>query len=226
MGTWMVNLQMISPVIGSLLGLIIVKQKMKKHRIPHEKVLDMLTNVILIIMITWKFAPAVINPNWVIQSPKAILLTGGSIIHVVIGCTLASGYILLKTRRNRFVLRILLDLLPFEIGIILITYSFVNPVYGFQTELPWGTYVYGSEFTYHPIHLYEIIIVIFLLIWLWIRKIKLGSGIYMSYFLIGAGITRIMLSFLTEQNSFLFGLSVEQWIGFILISIGIILPKK
>ncbi|WP_369900033.1 hypothetical protein [Bacillus manliponensis] len=35
-----------------------------------------------------------------------------------------------------FVLRILLDLLPFEVDLILITYYLMNPVYGFQTDLP------------------------------------------------------------------------------------------
>lgn len=227
MTTWMLKLQLISPVLGGLLGFIIMKQMMKKHRIPHEKLMDILTNSLLIILLTWKFAPAVLNPSWALHSPKAALLTVGSMKHAIVGCVFASGYVLWKRKREPFSLRVLLDLLPFGIGSTLIVYYFFNPVYGFQTELPWGMNVYDSKFLYHPLHLYEIMIMIILLVWLWVRKDKLGSGNYISYFLIGEGSARIILSFFYEQIPCLFGLSTGQWLGVMMISIGIfILPKK
>lgn len=227
MPTWMLKLQIISPILGSLLGFIVMKQLLKKHRISHEKLLDTLTNGFLIILLTWKFAPAVLNPSWAIQSPMAALLTAGSMKHVMIGCLFASGYILWRINRDQLSLFVLLDILPFGIGSTLIIYYVFNPIYGFQTELPWGMHVYDSKFAYHPIHLYESIVVTILLVWLWMRKDKLGSGSYMSYFLIGEGSTRIVLSFLTEQSPFLFGLSAGQWFGLFIISVGIfIIPKK
>lgn len=227
MTTWMLKLQPISPVLSSLFGLIIMKQMMKKHCIPHEKLMDMLTNSFLIILLTWKFAPAVLNPSWTLHSPKAALLTTGSMQHAIVGCVFASGYVLWQRKREPFSIRVLLDLLPFGIGSTLIVYYFFNPVYGFQTDLPWGMNVYDSKFSYHPLHLYEIIIIIILLVSLWVRKDKLGSGIYISYFLIGEGSARIILSFFYEQIPFFLGLSLEQWLGVMMISIGIfILPKN
>lgn len=59
---WMMKIQPISPILGSLLGLILMKLKLKKQCIPHETMMDVVTNGFMIIVVTWKFAPAILNP--------------------------------------------------------------------------------------------------------------------------------------------------------------------
>lgn len=226
MENWMLKLQLAAPILGSLLGLMMMKQVMKKHHIPYEKLLDMLTNALLIILFTWKFAPAILNPSWAIASPMAALLTAGSMKHVIIGCLIAVSYIVWKWKKESFLFSVLLDILPFGISSTLIVYYILNPLYGFQTELPWGMHVYDSKFAYHPIHLYEILIATFLLAWLWVQKEKLGSKKYIRYFLIGEGSARIFLSFFIEQYPYLFGVSFSQLLGFVMISVGILMNQK
>ncbi|MDM5154302.1 diacylglyceryl transferase [Bacillus sp. DX1.1] len=224
---WMMKIQPISPILGSLLGLILMKLKLKKQCIPHETMMDVVTNGFMIIVVTWKFAPAILNPGWTIQSPLQALLTAGDVKHIVIGSLIASGYVVWKSKKADFSIRVLLDILPFGIVSILILYSLFHSQFGTRTTMPWGMRIYDSKFLYHPIYIYEIIIAIFMLGWLWKQKDVLGSGKYISYFLIAEGIVHIFISLISEQIPFLLGLSLQQLFIFIVISTGIVLfPKK
>lgn len=147
--------------------------------------------------------------------------------HIVIGSLIASGYVVWKSKKADFSIRVLLDILPFGIVSILILYSLFHSQFGTRTTMPWGMRIYDSKFLYHPIYIYEIIIAIFMLGWLWKQKDVLGSGKYISYFLIAEGIVHIFISLISEQIPFLLGLSLQQLFIFIVISTGIVLfPKK
>lgn len=87
--------------------------------------MDAVTNAFLIIVFVWKFAPAFLNPVWAIRSPLQALLAIGSMKHIVVGCIIASVYIVWKSKKSAFSLRILLDALPIALcmSIIFIFYS-------------------------------------------------------------------------------------------------------
>ena len=224
---WMVKIQPISPILGALMGLVLMKWKLKKQHIPSEEIMDAVTNAFLIIVVTWKFAPAILNLKWAIHSPWQALLTSGNVNHLILSCFFASGYVIWKSKKVHFSLYVLLDVLPFGIGSILMIYFLFHPYFGMQTTLPWGMRIYDSQYVYHPIHIYEIIIAAFLILWLWKQTYVVGSRKYMSYFLLIEGIFQLFISLISEQIPLLFGLSRQQLFAFVVMSVGILfIPKK
>ncbi|MGY2612618.1 MULTISPECIES: prolipoprotein diacylglyceryl transferase family protein [Bacillus] len=224
---WIVKLQPVSLIIGSLFGFMLMKRKMKNESVPYEKMMDAVTNAFLIVVFVWKFAPAILNPVWAIRSPLQALLAVGSMQHIVVGCIIASLYIVWRSKKEQFSLRILLDTLPYGLCMSIIFYFLFNHKIGVQTTLPWGVKIYESKFLYHPIFVYEIILALCIIGLLWMKNERLGNGKNISVFLIVEGVAHIIISLISEQNSVLFGLSIQQIMSFFFISLGILLvPKK
>lgn len=155
---WIVRLQPVSLIIGSLFGFMLMKRKMRHQNASYEKMMDAVTNAFIIIVFVWKFAPAILNPVWAFKSPLQALLAIGSMQHIVVGCVIASVYIVWKSKKEQFSLRILLDVLPFGLCVCIIFYFLLHHEVGVQTTLPWGMNIYESKFLYHPIFVYEIIL--------------------------------------------------------------------
>lgn len=87
--------------------------------------------------------------------------------------------------------------------------------------------IYESKFLYHPIFAYEIILALCVIGLLWMKNERLGTGKNISVFLICEGTAHIVISLISEQNSVLFGLSIQQILSFCVISLGILfMPKK
>ena len=99
---WIVRLQPVSLIIGSLFGFMLMKRKMRHQNASYEKMMDAVTNAFIIIVFVWKFAPAILNPVWAFKSPLQALLAIGSMQHIVVGCVIASVYIVWKSKRNNF----------------------------------------------------------------------------------------------------------------------------
>ncbi|MEK0220513.1 prolipoprotein diacylglyceryl transferase family protein [Bacillus proteolyticus] len=224
---WMVRLQPVSLIIGSLFGFTMMKLRMKKQNIQYEKMMDAVTNGFLIIVLAWKFAPAILNPVWAIGAPLQALLAVGSMQHIIAGCVIASVYIVWKSKKGQFSLCILLDALPIGLCMSIIFYFLFNHKIGVQTTLPWGVKIYESKFLYHPIFVYEIILALCIMGLLWVKNERLGNGKNISVFLIIEGVAHIIISLISEQNSVLLGLSIQQIMSFFVISLGILfMPKK
>ncbi|PIE92397.1 diacylglyceryl transferase [Bacillus fungorum] len=223
---WIVRLQPVSLIIGSLFGFMLMKRKMKQQSVPYEKMMDAVTNAFLIIVFVWKFTPAILNPVWAIRSPLQALLAIGSMQHIIVGCIMASVYIVWRSKKEQFSLRILLDVLPFALCMSSIFYFLFHREVGAQTTLPWGMKIYESKFLYHPIFAYEIILALCIMGLLWIKNERIGNGKNISVFLIIEGFAHIIISFINEQNSVLFGLSIEQIMSVFVISLGILLIQK
>ncbi|CUB43778.1 Prolipoprotein diacylglyceryl transferase [Bacillus cereus] len=224
---WIVRLQPVSLIIGSLFGFMLMKRKMKNETVPYEKMMDAVTNAFLIIVFVWKFAPAILNPVWAIRSPLQALLAIGSTKHIVVGCIIASVYIVWKSKKGQFSLRTLLGALPIALCMSIIFYFLFHQKVGVQTTLPWGVKVYESNFLYHPIFAYEIILALCIVGLLWMKNERLGNGKNISVFLIIEGFAHIIISLVSEQNSVLFGLSMQQILSFCIMSLGILfVPKR
>lgn len=224
---WIVRLQPVSLIIGSLFGFMLMKRKMKNESVPYEKMMDAVTNAFLIIVFVWKFAPAILNPVWAIRSPLQALLAIGSTKHIVVGCIIASVYIVWKSKKGQFSLRTLLDALPIALCMSIIFYFLFHQKVGVQTTLPWGVKVYESNFFFKQKTAYEIILALCIVGLLWMKNERLGNGKNISVFLIIEGFAHIIISLVSEQNSVLFGLSMQQILSFCIMSLGILfVPKR
>src|SRR5680860_44397 len=115
--------------------------------------------------------------------------------------------------------------------------NFINgELYGRVTNLHWGMY-FPLDPTHqlrHPSQLYEAFfegIFLFLILWS-IRKRKYFDGFFLSFYLIGYGLTRFFIEFVREQVSNAvfklgpFNLAQIFCIGIMLVGIFIILIKK
>ena len=224
---WIVRLQPISLIIGSLFGFVLMKRKMRHQNVSYEKMMDAVTNAFLIIVFVWKFAPSILNPVWAFGAPVQAILAVGSMQYIVVGCVIASVYIVWKSKKEQFSLRILLDVLPFGLCVCIISYFLFHHEVGAQTTLAWGMKIYESKLLYHPIFVYEIILALCIISLLWMKNERIGNGKNISVFLMIEGFAHIILSLVSEQNSVLFGLSVQQIMSFFVISLGIMfVPKK
>lgn len=117
--------------------------------------------------------------------------------------------------------------------------NFVNQeLYGLPTTLPFGIYIYlehrvkGFEnfSTFHPLFLYESIVLFLLWIFLW-RKIsniswKLGFGKIFSTYIIVYGLLRFVLDFLRIYPSRVWVFTTAQWVSLGMIIIGVLVIKK
>ncbi|MBE5105221.1 prolipoprotein diacylglyceryl transferase [Bacillus thuringiensis] len=223
---WIVRLQPVSLIIGSLFGFVLMKRKMGHQNVSYEKMMDVVTNAFLIIVFVWKFAPAILNPVWALGSPLQALLAVGNMQYIIVGCVIASIYIVWKNKKEQFSLRILLDALPFGLCMSIIFYFLFHQKLGVQTTLPWGVKIYESKFLYHPIFIYEIILALCIIGLLWMRNERLGNGKNISVFLIFEGSAHIFISLISEQNSVVMGLSIQQILSFCVISLGVLLIPK
>lgn len=111
---WMVRLQPVSLIIGSLFGFTLMKLRMKKQNIQYEKMMDAVTNGLLIIVLVWKFAPEILNPVWAIGAPVQALLAVGSIQHIIVGFIMASIYIVWKSKKSNFLFEFYLIHCPLD----------------------------------------------------------------------------------------------------------------
>ena len=68
----------------------------------HMKNDGCVTNAFLIIVFVWKFAPVILNPVWAFGAPVQAILAVGSMQHIVVGCVIASVYIVWKSKRSNF----------------------------------------------------------------------------------------------------------------------------
>jgi len=104
--------------------------------------------------------------------------------------------------------------------------NFVNgELYGRATSLPWGISVRGSTETYHPLFLYESMLLF--LTWLMFlflvqkKYIDVGRGKIFGLYLIVYGFTRFFLEYLRISPAMIGGFATAQWASLTAIGIGI-----
>lgn len=107
--------------------------------------------------------------------------------------------------------------------------NFINgELWGKPTDLPWGmVFPQVDNLPRHPSQLYEFGlegVVLFTLLWLYSSKPR-PAGAVSALFLIGYGMSRFLVEFAREPDSFLgklaLGLSMGQWLSLPMILVGI-----
>lgn len=163
---------------------------------------------------------------------------GGMSFHGGLAGAVTTGYIFAK--RNRLDFWLLSDLVivtaPVGIGLGRLG-NFINgELYGRVTDVPWGmVFPDGGPFPRHPSQLYEFMlegILLFVILWFFIRDRDFRSGTITSSFLILYGFFRTCIEFFREpdpQIGFVAGLfTMGQLLSFamILTGLGILLYRR
>lgn len=187
--------------------------------------LDTLLTAILIPPLVWKFGPIIVQPYNLIKHPLLVLFTRGTLPYWVIGSLLAILYFLYSIRKNKLDVFRVLDYLTFGALVFLIINNLFQWKYGIRTHLPWGISIHSSEYTYHPINVYNLILVGLIIVWLIIKRYPLGSGNHFSSFLLTYGIGSMAITFFNYEHPIFMELSIYQWINLVIIVIGWLLAS-
>lgn len=90
-------------------------------------------------------------------------------------------------------------------------------VFGKITTLPWGIVIHNSTEKYHPLFVYEMVLLILLWLgmrWLIVHKhIQLATGNIFAFWLMAYGSMRFLLEYLRYQTAMFGVLSVAQWVS-------------
>ncbi len=111
---------------------------------------------------------------------------------------------------------------------------FNQELFGGPTNLPWGIPIdikfrpiqYLNSTYFHPTFLYESMLnfVLFLFLFLLIRKNKLPPGSITSFYIIGYGLIRFMMEFVRiDKTLMIFGWRLPQLVSLIMFIIGLIM---
>lgn len=148
---------------------------------------------------------------------------------VVGGCVGMVLFLLAKKKLRREIIFSYLDLIGFGLPIgqaIGRWGNFVNgELYGKVTGLPWGISVNGSVEKYHPLFLYESVLLF--LTWLLLlflvqkRYIDVGYGKIFGLCLIAYGLIRFFLEYLRISPAMIGPITTAQWASLLAIGVGV-----
>lgn len=183
------------------------------------------------------------QPDHFLQHPLEILAVwqGGMSFHGgFLGVLVAMWIFVRKTGKNWLaVMDFVAPLVPLGLGAGRLG-NFINgELWGRATDVPWAVvFPQVDNLPRHPSQLYEFGlegIALFLLLWIYSSKPR-PVGAVSGLFLIGYGVSRFVVEFAREPDSFLgplaLGLSMGQWLSLPMILIGIwmlryaLTPKK
>ena len=172
------------------------------------------------------------QPDHFLQHPLEILAVwqGGMSFHGgFLGVLLAMWIFVRKTGKNWLaVMDFVAPLVPLGLGAGRLG-NFINgELWGRATDVPWAVvFPQVDSLPRHPSQLYEFGlegIALFLLLWIYSSKPR-PVGAVSGLFLIGYGVSRFVVEFAREPDSFLgplaLGLSMGQWLSLPMILIGI-----
>ncbi len=172
------------------------------------------------------------QPDHFLQHPLEILAVwqGGMSFHGgFLGVLVAMWIFVRKTGKNWLaVMDFVAPLVPLGLGAGRLG-NFINgELWGRATDVPWAVvFPQVDSLPRHPSQLYEFGlegIALFLLLWIYSSKPR-PVGAVSGLFLIGYGVSRFIVEFAREPDSFLgplaLGLSMGQWLSLPMILIGI-----
>lgn len=145
------------------------------------------------------------------------------------GCFGLTLFLLVKKKFQRNVFLSYLDLIGFGLPIgqaVGRWGNFVNgELYGRVTSLPWGVSVKGLAEKYHPLFLYESVLLLltwFLFVLLIQKKyVDVGHGKIFGMYLIAYGFIRFFLEFLRISPAMVGPLATAQWVSVVAIGVGL-----
>jgi prolipoprotein diacylglyceryltransferase len=225
LGPFLIKTSWLFMGIGGVLGYFVMKKRLDGTSFPHQAILDLFTTAIMIVVILWKLGPFIFAPSQLWDSPLSILFVTGTAKHLWLGVIIALVYTYIKTKRVGIPFTVVLDLLPYGFLTLSVIYHLFIWQYGSPASIPWGISIQDSPYTYHPINLYEVLVSLSLLLWLWTRsKANLGQGLIFSSFLTFYGAGQMVVSFFEPQTATLLGLPIEQWVYLSMLIIGSVIP--
>ncbi|MBN2981800.1 prolipoprotein diacylglyceryl transferase family protein [Cohnella algarum] len=205
--------------LSALLGFLLAKIIIKRKSLEHMPYLELIFNAAAAALLVWKISP-VFSDLSLLAKPFALLRYPGTSLGGWLGCLAAIAYLVLIKWTKKFSWTVLLDVF----SIVLLGYAFVYSLshwqYGNETTLPWAISLSDPTYQYHPVNVYQAILLVPLIGAA--LKFRIGEGKTAFFTLTGYGMSLLAISLLTPKLSALYGLSVEQWAAVLFIALGVL----
>jgi prolipoprotein diacylglyceryltransferase len=213
-GPFLIKTNWLVTAIAIVAGYWTIKWKLKQTQHDKEVLMDILSNSIILVVVIWKFGPLLTDSGLFFNNPLMILYVTGTATHIWLGLLVSIVYMVIKLKKKNIAWFAFLDILTFGFLAASVVYYVFTPEYGLPTNMPWGISVKDPTVDYHPIHAYQAIVSLTVLIWLWGKSKALRQGEAFGRFLCLYGIGQIVTSLFTRHHTFLLGASLEQ-VGYI-----------
>lgn len=190
-----------------------------RHRIKGT-VSDWMPTVLLIVLLVYKFGPALFNLKQVLQNPAFLLYSSGTGLSLVLAILLAGSWLGWKVMRSAVPWETV-DVLAIAALLTTVIYLSLFKDYGATTTAWWGWR--GVDYHYHPLNVYRLGLLLPLLIWLLKSWKTLDSGLAFIRTALWSGIVFTVTTFFDDQvGRVVLGLVPVQWAGIILALIGLV----
>jgi prolipoprotein diacylglyceryltransferase len=221
-GPFLVKWEWLVIAIAIFIGYKVMLFKLRQEVNSANKIGDIYFNAVLIVVMSWKFTPALLNPSILFDNWLNLLYVTGTTKHILIGIGGAIIFLIFQSTKYKISIWVIIDAFPFGfLPLMIIFHAFVLE-YGLQTDIIWGISAESQDFNYHPVNFYKLILSLLLFVWIWRSKFKVGTGLSFSYFVVLYGLMSIIVSFFQSQLIAFGGLSIAQLQSIIVVLIGLL----
>lgn len=216
--------RLIAYLIAIVAGYYMIRLRLHMAQFASSRLfLDVIINSVMIVVLIWKFGIVFYNPSLLWTKPVLILMSRGTWELAVAGLVIALIYAGLKLRKVQVKLLLFLDVIPFGVGAALICVNVLIKAYGIQTTMPWGITQNDPSVSYHPLHIYQLLLSCAVLTRLWWKRDVLGQGKVLQDSLMMYGLGLWFISYFSYGG---FGklLTGEHIVYLSMIVCGLIIP--
>jgi hypothetical protein len=209
--------------LSALLGFTLSKYFIKRNSGSLLPYLDYLFNALLVALFIWKLTPILTEPQ-LLKNPFKIILYPGTALGTRLAAAGTILYLIYTVWKLKLEWRAMMDIFSIFIISSVSVYSMTHWQYGIETTIPWGISISDPVYRYHPINVYQLILLI-PIIWM-MFKLPIGKGRMASIGLTGYGMSLLFVSLLKPKLSAWLNLSVEQWLAICFIAAGFFVWKQ
>jgi len=201
----------------------LLRKYRRNNGINSNQIFDIYIYSFFLFFVFYKYGTVIFNLPQYLKNPTAIFwIAAGQIEAVFWGLIVVYFFLLIYLKKKKLLNFSFIEYLTLQTLITLLIYLPFIPQYGKNTTMPWGISLPEGRFLYHPLHLYETLLIFFILVIHYFLKDRWHRLVY-SYIGLGVGLMIISFFEYTLQKIFLF--SILQWISLISLLNGVFLIK-
>ncbi|OXS54957.1 hypothetical protein B1A99_24565 [Cohnella sp. CIP 111063] len=218
LGSFQIRLDWVYLIITIALGMTATKLYLKKKAPSDLQYLDFFGNAIFLAFILWKLSPIFTQLDLLIN-PFVLLVTPGTPNGLSIGILGAVIYGAWTIKKKQLPWRRVMDALLFGSVCAIFLYSITHWRYGTQTAMPWGISLSDSAYRYHPVNVYQALLMGIVIGRAYSKPYGMGKVAYTGF--LGIGISTLAITLYMPKLASWYGLTAPQWYAIISLGIGL-----
>jgi hypothetical protein len=190
LGPLTINQSFIYYFISVGMGMVCLYFFLSTQKELRTKLFDTLFNSFIFAFLAWKLSPILFNPSRFISDPILLLYYPGGFYEVLLGLLTGLSYLLYKSYR----LQLTKEALIYSfLSIYLVSgfvYHFLMQGTGDEVQAEW---LINIGYTHHLTYVYQMIIHLFMLLWIIIGRVDISTDIWLRRGLIVLGGLKLLI---------------------------------